>query len=165
MTTIMTEMTTAELFRLYQQALVELKAREIIRTANSPQGDYAEWLVQRAVGGILHPNSHKSWDVTTSEGERLQFKCRVVSTPMRPSHSQLSAFRSFDFDAAIVVLFSDIDFSVLQAVKVPSAVVEAQAAGGWQEISHSWRAFANAALLDHPDSVDVTNRVRSATME
>ena len=44
------EFSVIELLRLSRAAVTELRARGIVRTANSPAGDYAEWLVARAVG-------------------------------------------------------------------------------------------------------------------
>ena len=44
----------------------------MIRTENAPVGDYAEYLVARALGGQLAPNSEKSWDVVGSDGEKLR---------------------------------------------------------------------------------------------
>lgn len=69
------------LFSLYRAILSELKDRGVIRTENAPVGDYAEYLVATALGGQLAPNSEKSWDVLTKDGEKLQVKARVVSEP------------------------------------------------------------------------------------
>ena len=88
------------------------------RTGNAPAGDYAELLVQRASGGELAPNSQKSWDVLTSDGERLQIEARVVTDPRKRGERQLSVFRSWEFDAAVVVLFDD-EFRVWRAARLP----------------------------------------------
>ena len=66
-----------DLFFLYRAILSELKSRGVIRTENAPVGDYAEYLVVTALGGQLAPNSEKSWDVLSSDGEKLQVKARV----------------------------------------------------------------------------------------
>jgi len=50
--------------------------------------------------------------VLADDGEKLQVKARVVSDPAKPGQLQLSPFRSFDFDSAIVVLLSAIDYAV-----------------------------------------------------
>ncbi|MGZ4481812.1 MAG: hypothetical protein ACXVY5_06365, partial [Gaiellales bacterium] len=57
-----------------------------------------------ATGGKLAPNSQKSWDVDAPEG-RLQVKARLVSDLKNRSQRQVSPFRSWDFDAAVSVLF------------------------------------------------------------
>ena len=155
----LTTQTTRELFALHRGTLVELRARGVVRTEHAPQGDYAEWLVVRAFGGVLEANSRQSWDVTTPTGERIQVKARVLST--KNKSRQLSAFRSFDFDAVVVVLFSEIDLGVVRAVKMPSAVVKAQ--GAWRQHTNSYTVHANAALLDHTEAVDVSELLRQAS--
>jgi hypothetical protein len=91
-------------FSLYRAILRELKSRGVIRTENAPVGDYAEYLVATALGGQLAANSEKSWDVLSENGEKPQVKARVVSEPAEPGQLQLSPFRSFGFDSAIIVL-------------------------------------------------------------
>ena len=114
---------TARLFALYREVLNELLDRKIIRTTNAPTGDYAEYLVARLVGGELAGNSEKSWDVRSPDGLRIQVKGRVVIDPRKRSQRQLSPFRSFDFDEAIVVLF-DGTFQVWRAVSIPVETVK-----------------------------------------
>jgi hypothetical protein len=65
-----------------------LRDRGVIRSGNAPAGDYAELLVQRATAGELAPDSQRSWDVLTPEGERLQVKARVVTSPTRIGERQ-----------------------------------------------------------------------------
>ena len=110
----------AGLFSLYRAILGELKSRGVIRTENAPVGDYAEYLVATALGGQLAPNSEKSWDVLGSDGEKLQVKARVVSDPVQPGQLQLSPFRSFNFDFAVIVLLSATDYAVSQGVESAS---------------------------------------------
>lgn len=61
----------------------------MLRTGNAPAGDYAELLVQRATSGKLAPNSQKSWDVLTDDGERLQVKARFVTDPRNAGEGRL----------------------------------------------------------------------------
>jgi hypothetical protein len=98
------ELTTGELLALSRGILAELRRRGVIRSGNAPAGDYAELLVQRATGGELAPNSQKSWDVETPTGVHLQVKARVVTNPNASGERQLSVFRSWEFDAAVIVL-------------------------------------------------------------
>ena len=91
-------------------------------TENAPAGDYAEFLVASALGGTLAPNSEKSFDVLVGD-LRVQVKARVVSDPPKSGHLQLSPFRSFDFDEAIIVLFDDLSYGVRKAVRVPVDIV------------------------------------------
>jgi hypothetical protein len=76
----------SELFALYGSVMGELLRRHLVRTANAPAGDYAQYLVAKALGGELAPNSEKSWDVKTLEGKRVQVKGRVVANP--PNQAQ-----------------------------------------------------------------------------
>jgi len=117
----------SDLFAFYRAILSELKSRGVIRTENAPVGDYAEHLVATALGGQVAPKSQKSWDVLGSDGEKLQVKARVVSDPAGPGQLQLSPFRSFGFDSAVIVLLSATDYSVFRASKVPREVVESSA--------------------------------------
>jgi hypothetical protein len=95
-----------------------------VRTENAPAGDHAEFLVATALAGSLAANSEKSYDVV-AEGRRLQVKCRVVTDHGRVGQLQLSPFRSFDFDDAVIVVLSDDDSSVRQAMRVPVELLRA----------------------------------------
>jgi hypothetical protein len=98
----------------------------MIRTGNAPAGDYAAHLMMTALGGQLPHNSEKSWDLLAN-GKKLQVKARVVSDPARPGQLQLSPFRSFGFDSAVIVLLSAADYTVVRASKVPRHVIETSA--------------------------------------
>jgi hypothetical protein len=153
-------METRSLLSLYRGILRELKSRGVIRTENAPTGDYAEYLVARGLGGVLAMNSKKSWDVQLPNGDRIQVKARVVSDPPRAGQRQLSPFRSFEFDATVVVLLRDIDFEVLRAVILPRAVVESSSV--YRSHVNGYVMFATQDILDHPLAVDLTDRLRDA---
>jgi len=151
-------MEVAELLALYRSILAELQSRGVIRTDNAPAGDYAEYLVAIAFKGELASSAaEKGWDVK-ADGTRLQVKARVVSDPARRGQRQLSPFRSFDFDEAVIVLFSDKDYSVSRAVRLPRAVVEELSVDNAHvngRILH-----ATDEVLDHVRAIDVTNQLR-----
>jgi len=71
--------------------LSELKSRGVIRTENPPVGDYAEYLVATAFGRQLAPNSEKSWDVLSNDGEKLQVIALVVPEPAEPGRMLLAS--------------------------------------------------------------------------
>lgn len=123
-------------------------------------GDYAEYLVVTALGGKLATNSEKSWDVLSDDGERLQVKARVVSNPAKPGQLQLSPFRSFNFDSAVIVLLSASDYVVSQASKVPSHVVESFAK--YRPHVNGNVLFARPEIMGHPDATDLTATLRAA---
>lgn len=151
-----------QLLTMYGEIINELVRRSVIRTRNSPVGDYAETLLARALGGTLAPNSTKSWDLTTPDGERIQVKARVVGPETRPS-AKFSAFRSFDFDWCVFVLLDQTTYEVVSAMSVPSEAIETAArfskhiAGSSIRIGTNLRAMAGAK--------DLTTEVRSAADE
>ena len=142
------------LFSLYRAILAELKSRGVIRTENAPVGDYAEYLVATALGGTLAPNSEKAWDVLGRDGEKLQVKARVVSDPAEPGQLQLSPFRSFGFDSAVIVLLSATDYAVSRASKVPRHVVESSAV--YRQHVNGKVLFARPEIMGHADATDLT---------
>src|SRR5215469_10108874 len=151
--------TESGLFSLYRAIMSELKSRGVIRTENAPAGDYAEYLVATALGGQLAPNSEKAWDVLGSDGEKLQVKARVVSDPAKPGQLQLSPFRSFGFDSAVVVLLSATDYAVSQASKVPRHVVESAAV--YRQHVNGKVLFARPEIMGHPEATDLTAALRA----
>jgi len=152
------EMTTGGLLGLSRGILGELRKRGVIRSGNAPAGDYAELLVQRATRGELAPNSQKGWDVDTPTGAHLQVKARVVTDSKLSGERQLSVFRSWDFDAAVIVLFDD-EFRVWRAAWVPVNKLEGVA--HFNEHVSGFRVMASNELLDEGD--DWTERLRQAT--
>ena len=151
---------TRTLLRVCAATLTELVRRGVVRTRNAPAGDLAELLVAGAYGGGLAPNSEKSWDVRADDGRLLQVKCRVVSDHPRRGQLGLSPFRSFDFDAAVIVLLAETTYDVLRAVELPvDAVRECSTFAGHV---NGHRMHATSALLARPGAVDVTERVRAA---
>jgi len=114
----------SELLRLYGEILQELRDRRIVRSANSPVGDYTEWLVTTRLGLKLTNNSQSGHDaVDVATGKRFQIKGRCVVDIARPA--QLGVIRNLerkDFDFLIAVIF-DRKFEVAYAAKIPHALV------------------------------------------
>ena len=148
------------LFSLYRAILRELKGHGVIRTVNAPADDYAEYLVATALGGQLAPNSEKAWDVLVNDDEKLQVKARVVSDPVEPGQLQLSPFRSFGFDAAVIVLLSAADCTVSRASKVPRHVIESAAV--YRQHVNGKVLFARPGIMGHPEATDLTATLRAA---
>lgn len=149
------------LFRTYRAILRELRDRGIVRTMNAPAGDYAEHLVGALTGGELADNSEKSWDIKTPEAERLQVKCRVVQVGKR-GQRQLSPFRTWDFDRAVIVLF-DQDYSVFRCVALPRDVIKGAAT--YRQHVNGYVVRATDGLLDHSDAEDLTESLRIVAAE
>lgn len=156
-------MSTQKLLTTYAAILSELRRRGTIRTLNAPAGDIAEVLVAKAYGGVLAPNSEKSWDVRADNGRLLQVKCRVVAASATSKPVQFSVFRSWGFDAAVFVVLSADTYDVLGAYEVPSETVRDAASavtwvGGWRLI------LSLARLAALPSAVNVTEQVKSALL-
>jgi hypothetical protein len=98
--------------------------------------------------------------VQTPDGERLQVKARVVTNPRAAGDRQLSVFRSWDFDAALVVLFDD-EFRVWRATSLPVEVLEQ--VSRFVEHVKGYRVIANDALLEQGE--DWTERLQHAADE
>lgn len=109
---------TRTLLRQYAETLTILRERNVVRSRNAPAGDLAETLVMKAYNGRLALASQKSWDVEVPDGTRLQVKCRVVA-PGAKSSQIYSAFRSWDFDRCVFVLFDINSYDILRATDVP----------------------------------------------
>lgn len=153
----LTGLSPGELLALSRLILAELRRREIIRSGNAPTGDYAELLVRIATDGELAPVSQKSWDVCTPKGEQFQVKARVVTNPASAGERQLSLFGSWEFDAAIIVLFDD-QFRVWKAAKLLPA--QLQPVARLVTRFNSYRVIATDALLEQGE--DWTGRLREA---
>ena len=155
--------TVPELLAGYARALGELRRRGVIRSANAPAGDYAEWLVAKALGGTLADTfSEKSWDVRLTTGDRIQVKTRVVSVPARAGQLQTSPFRSWDFETAAFVLLGADDYAVVRASLLPVAVVIQHAR--WRKHVNGHVVTMTPSLLTHAQAVDVTGRLHEAAM-
>lgn len=104
-----------------------LRTREIIRTNNSPTGDIAEALVERALGGKRSHFSQAGWDVRLppspefADGERVQIKSlRVV--PWAKPPTTCSPIVDQEYDSVVVVYFDE-DFRVTRALRFTREVV------------------------------------------
>ena len=151
----MGRMSDQELMRLGRAAILELKRRGVVRTTNAPTGDYAEHLVARTIGGTLVSNSTKSYDVD-SNGTLLQVKCRVLTRPDKMAERQLSPFRSWDFHAAVIVLFTE-RYELFRMTQVPVDVLQPPTAR-WVKHVNGWVVYASDQLLDHPEAIDLVPR-------
>lgn len=146
----------SDLLGIYGQVLEELRRLGVIRSANAPTGDYAEWLVKRALGGELQANSNKSADLIL-HGMKIQIKARVLSEPEKSGERQLSSFRTWEFDEAVIVLF-DRRYNIRRATRIKVSVLEAAARK--DEWVSGYRVIARDALLDR--GRDITEQLRKA---
>jgi hypothetical protein len=137
----------------------ELRSRGILRSQNSPVGDYCEWLVAKKLKLTLATKSTSGYDATGTDGIRYQIKCRCIN-PDNKSR-QLSAIRNLDghdFDYLIGVLFDD-KFKVVRAAKIPYAIIGQHA---------KFQKHTNSHILHLPDKLfgdahveDITESLRT----
>ena len=128
--------------------MTELQRRGILRSDNTPTGDYAEWIVSQALGLSLEGNSKAGYDAIGSDGTRYQIKARRLVTTK--TSRQLSAIRNLDqdpFDYLIIVLFGPA-FEVLECWQVPIDVVREHAI--WTKHVNGHRLHARGAVLSDP---------------
>jgi hypothetical protein len=149
-----------ELLRLHSEVMDELRRREIVRTSNSPVGDYAELLFAMAFGWELAGSSTAGHDATDRDGQRYQIKSRR-QTPLNSSRL-LSAFRNlpdckFDFLAA--VLF-DQHYRVARALILPHEALEARCR--FSAHTNGWRLRLDDECWMLKGAQDVTEQVRAA---
>lgn len=149
-----------ELLRAHSDITGELRRRGIIRSANSPSGDYAELLFAKAFGWTLQAKSATGYDAVDDAQRRYQIKCRRL-TPQNPSR-QLSFMRKLDttpFDVLAGLLLNE-DFRVQRAALIPVAVVMDKA----KFVSHvsAWRFLLTDSVWLLPDVRDVTEELKGA---
>ncbi len=147
--------TTAELLTMHSAIMEELRGREILRSANNPTGDLAEYLFCAAFGWQQEHNSKKGYDAIDGAGIRYQIKGRRIHR--RNKSRQLSAIRDLDgFDILAVVLFDD-DYKITQAALIPAATIRAGAT--YVEHTNSYRFMARDAVWQTGGVADVTERL------
>jgi hypothetical protein len=137
----------------------ELRSRHILRGANAPAGDYAEWLFSKAFGWKLENNSNAGYDAV-AEGKRIQIKCRRLQSPnqARP----LGIIRDLDrdpFDVLAAVLLNA-DYTVQRAALIPIAVIKTNAAYIHRVNGH--RLVLRDSIWQEPGVIDVTEKLKSA---
>lgn len=152
-----------ELLVLHGQIMDEPRARGVVRTGNSPVGDYAELLFATAFGWTLAGNSSAGHDATDAQGRRYQIKSRRI-TARNPSR-QLSAIRRLPdrtFDVLAGVLFDEA-YAVTRAVLLPHEAVLRFAKR--VEHTNSWRFLLEDRVWDAAEAQDVTQALRAAQGE
>lgn len=145
-----------ELLALHVTIMEELRDREVLRSANNPTGDLAEYLFCAAFGWTQENNSAKAFDATGDNGIRYQIKGRRIHR--RNGSRQLSAIRDLQgFDTLAAVLFDD-DYRIKRAALITAAVVSEHSK--YTEHTNSHRFLLRDAIWDVPGVEDVTDRLR-----
>lgn len=117
------ELSVVDLLKLNAETISELKRREIVRTSNSPLGDYAEFLYCKAYGWEQKNNSEKDIDAVDTNGIRYQIKSRTLKNGK--VKIPLSAIRRLPeniFDFAAVILFNP-NYSIYRSALIPHKII------------------------------------------
>lgn len=149
-----------ELLLMQAEVLNELRDRQIVRTSNSPLGDFAELLFTTAFGWELQSNSSSSYDAVDAAGTRYQIKSRRITS--WNASRQLSAIRRLPeahFDTLAAVLFDE-EFRVMKAVLIPHSTVLAEAKR--VEHTNSWRFILHDRVWSSHGAKDVTTAIMEA---
>ncbi|CAN7177595.1 hypothetical protein [Rhizobium sp. LjRoot258] len=151
------EKTTAELLTQHAGIMDELRRRNVLRSANNPTGDLAEYLFCAAFGWEQATNSVKGYDAKDQDGTKFQIKGRRLHRLNKSR--QLSAIRDLTgFDVLAAVLFDD-DYGVRRAALIPSDAVKARAVYIGHTNSHKF--LLKDDIWNVPDVIDVTERLRA----
>ncbi|KPG70642.1 DUF6998 domain-containing protein [Enterococcus sp. RIT-PI-f] len=144
-----------ELLMLYSEILTELNHRKVVRTYNSPVGDYAEWLVCNTLGLQMANNSNKGFDAIDPKcGLRFQIKSRWVRGPLNKiCLSPIRAKDADDFDILLVILF-DASFGVQHVYQMESKLVMEYG---------KWRKHLNGYILRMSFGLRSDSRVEEIT--
>ncbi len=150
-------LSVSDLLKTHTGVLDELRARGILRSANNPTGDYAEWLFCRAFGWEQAANSVKGYDATDTEGTRFQIKGRRLH--QHNTSRQLSAIRDLaGFDVLAGVLLNA-EFDVARAALIPASVVRDRSK--FTEHTNSHRFLLRDDIWDAAGVQDVTADLRA----
>lgn len=155
--------TPRELLEHHAKIMDELRDRGIVRSANNPTGDLAEYLFCKAFGWKQAGNSNPSLDAIGRDGTRYQIKGRRLTRDK--GSRQLSAIRDLDgrhFDVLAGVLFSQ-DYSVQRAALVPYAVVSSRCA--FVQHTNSHKFLLKEDVWSTPGVHDVTERLRRVSLD
>lgn len=145
------------LLALHAAIMEELRERGVLRSANNPTGDLAEYLFCKAFAWTQEANSKKSFDAIDDACKRYQIKGRRLHR--RNTSRQLSAIRDLDgFDVLAAVLF-DHNYRTLRAILIPAAVVRDRST--YTAHTNSHRFLLQDDVWDAPGAKDVTDRLRA----
>lgn len=149
-----------ELLTLHAEVMEELRRREVVRTSNSPVGDYAELLFSTAFGWALENSSAAGHDATDKDGVRYQIKSRRLTA--HSGSRQLSFLRGLPekkFDYLAAVLF-DARYQVKRAIILPHEGLEARCR--YSKHANGWLLRLEDNCWEMPGARNVTEEIRAA---
>ena len=157
----MREKSSIELMNMYAEILTELNRRNVVRTYNSPVGDYAEWLVSEKMDLRLEHNSKKGYDAFDyASGLRYQIKSRWERGIPSNQSRELNVIRNYDdnqFDYLVVVIFDE-HFDVKEAYLLPHHIIKKHAQ--YNKHQNGYIVIARGSILNDPETKNITSRFR-----
>lgn len=151
-------MNRQEVFTLLQEyasILNRLNAGGIVRTYNSPVGDYAEWIVKETMNLILEPNSNAGYDAVDDTGIKYQIKSRWLHEGQQ-GLQKLGIIRDYekhDFDYLILVIFNK-DFTIHKVFQWPHESVKD--IGKYNKRLNGYQITITERIFKDPRAVDLT---------
>ncbi|GGX51363.1 hypothetical protein GCM10007385_19970 [Tateyamaria omphalii] len=154
------QLSVSDLLSLHARISESLRDRGVVRSANNPTGDLAEYLFCKAFDWEQAPNSERGFDATGRDGLRFQIKGRRIHR--RNKSRQLSAIRNLPsrpFDVLAGVLFDD-EFKIRRAALIPFEVVERRA----KYVAHtnSSKFMLQDDVWDIEGVIDATEKLKLA---
>ena len=157
----MKDKTTIELLEIYSNILTELNDRKVVRTYNSPVGDYAEWLVSKTFGLKLEKNSKKGYDAIDEKSNvKYQIKSRWERNTTSKGSRKLSVIRNYEdnqFDFLIIVIF-DAKFNVKHAYKLPHHIIKNYATYNTHQNGYILHAIGE--FIKDSETEDITEQLK-----
>jgi hypothetical protein len=145
-----------QLLKIYTRVIITLENRDVVRTQNSPIGDYTEWLVSKAYDYKLETNSKAGYDAIAKDGTKIQIKARRIMSSNDPK--QLSAIRNLDkndFDVLIAVIY-DKNCDIIEALTIPHNIIKEYA---------GYSGHVNSSILTITDKIKNDSRIKNITKE
>jgi hypothetical protein len=145
-----------QLLKLYTRIIITLEVRDVVRTQNSPIGDYTEWLISKVYDYKLETSSKSGYDAIAKDGTKIQIKSRRIMSSNDPK--QLSAIRNLDkndFDILIAVIY-DKNCEIIEALSIPHNIIKEYA---------GFSSHVNSSILTITEKIKSDVRVKNITKE
>lgn len=153
----------ADLLLLHSDIMEELRHRGIVRSANSPTGDLAEYIFCKAYGWEREGNSKAGFDATCKRTrKKYQIKARRITS--RNNSRQLSAIRELDachFDFLAGILFNE-RYEVERAIIVPHRAITGRCT--YVKHTNSHKLLLHDDVWKLPGAKDVTKKLKAVRL-
>lgn len=150
----------AALLLLHSDIMEELRRRGILRSANNPTGDLAEYIFCKAYGWLRENNSAANFDAADRKtGKKYQIKARRVTS--RNKSRQLSAIRELKegrFDYLAAILFNE-RYEVSRAIIIPHRSIVGRCT--YVKRTNSHKLILHDDVWKLPGAKDVTKKLRA----